>query len=255
MNSLVEITEDLLKINFKNTFLELVAFEVRFPTDLTIYEKIPKFQGKIKDNYSVYSERFSIPTPFKANIEKSNLLDFSFKNRTEETEIYLNSYSIFGLRTKSYSGFNTFSDNFLKCFKIFKELCQIKIITRLGLRYINIIPHNTDLFESIQLKNNYFYSLLDSNINENKFENQNIDLRYKKGDYEIHQQYIFRKNQNNQYETIIDIDNSFKDKIEIEENLTELKDKINNLHNLIKVIFFETIKEEFLNKLKGLGEN
>ena len=251
MSSLVKITEDLLNLNFDNTYLELVAFEVRFPTDLTIHDKIPEFQGKIKDIYSVYSERFSIPSPFKANIEKSNLIDFSFKNKSEENEIYLNTYSVFGLRTKNYSGFNTFLKNFIESFKLFKEHCKIQEITRIGLRYINIIPHNENMEDSNQRRNTFFNTFLKEPLSETKFENQNLDLKYKKGMYEIHHKNVFRKNPNNVYETIIDIDNSYKEKMEIKENLSELKSKIGDLHNLIKIIFFDTITDEFLIKLKG----
>ena len=250
MNQLVNITEELLKENFKNTFLELVAFEVRFPTDLTIHSIIPEFQGSIKDLFPVYSEGFSIPVGLVSNIEKSNLLNYAFKNKIEDIEIYLNTYSVFGIRTKNYLGFENFSKVFLDYLKKLVRICKIKKFTRLGLRYVNIVPLQKDLIVSNKLTNLYFNSLITERLNNKKFENQHIDLKYKEDLYEIHQQFFFRRSPTELYEAVIDLDNSLKGEINVLEDLEDFNKLLNDLHNLIKIKFFEIIKQEFLKKLR-----
>jgi len=248
---MVKITNDLLKENFPNTYLEQVAFEVRFPADLTIKNKIPEFQGIIKDNFNAYNEAFSLKVPFQPDLEKSNLLDYSFLNEKDGLELYLNTYSIFGLRTRKYSNFETFSKIFLENLKLFINMCKINSISRLGIRYVNIIPLEEDKNKSVQLKNNYFNSLIKDEYNYSNSEDQQIYLRYYDKNYEIREQFIFRKTPTNFYNVVIDFDNSYKRLIKIEyDNITEIEKMINDLHDLIKKKFFDIIKDSFLNKLR-----
>lgn len=247
---MVKITETLLKEIFKKTYLDLVAFEVRFPTDLTIQKKIPEFQQKIKNKFSVYSEGFSIPIPFQANIEKSYLINYAFKDSIDDMEIYLNNYSVFGLRTKNYPNFKSFSDTFFDVITKFAKLCDVNRFTRLGLRYINIIHMKKSFTESNRIKNSYFHSLISKNCNKYNFENQHIDLKYKSNNYEIHKQFIFRKNPDNLYEVVIDLDNSYRGEMNINEDFNAFKTILNDIHNLIKTKFFEMIKEDFLIELR-----
>lgn len=247
---MVKITEELLNETFENTFLTLVAYEVRFPTDLTIQNRIPAFQGSIKEDFPVYSEGFTLPVQFQPEIKKSNLLNYAFKNYNEYLEIYLNSYSVLGIRTRAYSNFRDFSNMFLNIINSFMKICSINKFTRLGLRYINIIPLKESLIDSNQLKNLYFNSILNDNFNNFNFENQHMDLKYKNNDYEIHQQFFYRKNLNNFYEVVLDIDNSFKGNINIKNQFSVFKGKINDLHSLIKIKFFEMIRDDFLKELR-----
>jgi len=248
---MVKITNDLLKESFKNTYLEQVAFEIRFPADLTIKNKIPEFQGIIKDNFNAYNEGFSLKFPFQPDLEKSNLLDYSFINEKDDLELYLNTYSIFGLRSKKYSNFESFSKIFLENLKIFINICKINTITRLGIRYVNIIPLDQDKNKSIQLKNNYFNSLIKDEYNYSNSEDQQIFLRYYDKNYEIREQFIFKKTPTNVYNVIIDFDNSYRGLIKIESNnITKIEKILKDLHDLIKNKFFDIIKDSFLNKLR-----
>ncbi len=241
---------------FKNTFLNLVAFEVRFPTDLTIQNNIPEFQGSSKERFPIYSEGYSVPIQFQPDNKRSNLLNYAFKNNSDDLEMYLNSYSVLGLRTRAYSNYGEFSTLFLEMIKNFKKIYNINAFNRLGLRYINIIPLKKNLIDSNQLKNLYFSSLLNNEFNKYNCENQHIDLKYKNNDYEIHQQFFFRKNLDNLYEVVIDIDNSFKGLIDLKDEFSEFKNKVNNLHSLIKTKFFEMINNDFLKELrKEVNEN
>ncbi|MBA7555098.1 hypothetical protein ES705_47748 [subsurface metagenome] len=235
---MVKITEELLKEFFPNNFLIRVAFEIRFPADLTMKDNISNFQGKIKENFPVYEERYTMKFPVQ-DTAKGNLINYAFKNDINESEIYLNAYSSFGFGTKKYPGFKNFLNIFLDNVKIFKDMFKIESTTRLGMRYINSIPLEKDKQKSNTLKNNYFDFCLTED-QKYDFENQ----------YEIHKQLIFQKGQQKFYDVIIDLDNSYKEKILIKEDLKELESRIFDLHNLIKIKFFEIIKEEFLELLK-----
>lgn len=249
---MVKITEELLEEFFPNNFLIRVAFEIRFPADLTMKDKINNFQGKIKENFPVYEERYTVKFPVQ-DTEKGNLINYAFKNDINESEIYLNAYSIFGLSTKNYPSFKDFLNIFLENLKIFKDTFKIESTTRLGMRYINNIPLEKDKTNSNKVKNNYFdFCLIEEQ--EYNFENQYIDLRFNQDDYNIHKQLIFQKGQQNFYEVIIDLDNFFEEKILIKEDLNELEKRIIALHNIIKIKFFEIIKEEFLEKLRKKRE-
>jgi len=245
---MVKLTEKILGESFTKDYLIRVAFEIRFPADLTMKDKIGYFQGKIKENFPIYEERYAVKLPIQ-DVEKGNLLNYSFKNDITETEIYLNTYSIFGLGTKKYNGFKNFLNIFLENVEIFKEMFKIESTTRLGMRYINSIPLEKDKNNSNTLKNKYFDFCLTEDQNYD-FENQYIDLRFNENKYEIHKQLVFQKGQQNFYEVIIDLDNSYKEKILIKEDLKELESRILDLHKLIKIKFFEIIKEEFLELLK-----
>ncbi|MHA1197035.1 MAG: TIGR04255 family protein [Promethearchaeota archaeon] len=249
---MVKVTESLLKETFPNTFLDSVACEVRFNTDLTIKEKIIKFQNIIKDTFPTYIESLSIPIGFPSTVEKTNIMNYIFKNEDIDTEVYLNTFSIFGIRTNNYSNYDDFSKLFLKILKEFIKLCNISHFTRLGLRYINVIPLDKDRIKANDLKKKYFYSFLKENFEKNDFESQHLSLKYYEKKYEIHQQFIFRKSKNKIYEVIIDIDNSLKNKINISEDkeLRKFQNIINELHALIKIKFFETITESFLKRLR-----
>ncbi|KKL10872.1 hypothetical protein LCGC14_2551500 [marine sediment metagenome] len=248
MNKLVDITEDLLKENFKTNYLIQVAYEIRFPTDLTIKNKIPEFQGSIKDNFSIYEEGYSFPLTFQPKEDLSNLMNYKFLNENKSVELYLNNYTIFGLRTKNYPGYKIFLKNFMENVKRFIEISNVNKITRLGIRYINSIQLEEDFDESNQLKNKYVISLLDEKYGKEIFDSQRIDLRYHEKEFEIHQQFIFRKNPNNFYELLIDLDNSLKDSIKMD--LRDIEDKLNKLHYLIKTKFFEMITDHFLMELR-----
>ncbi len=252
MNQLVKITDKLLGEFFPNNFLIRVAFEIRFPADLTMKDNINNYQGKIKELFPVYEERYTVKFPVQ-DMEKGNLINYAFKNNINESEIYLNTYSIFGLGTKIYPGFEDFLKIFIENLRIFKDFFNIESTTRLGMRYINNIPLEKDKINSNKLKNNYFDFCLTED-QEYNFENQYIDLRFNHDEYEIHKQLVFQKGQQNFYEVIIDLDNSYKEKILIKEDLNELEKKLNELHNLIKIKFFEIIREEFLEILRKKSE-
>lgn len=248
---MVKIDEDLLKENFVVTFLAQVAFEIRFPTDLSIRNKIVDFQGSIKDDFPSYSEGYKIPISFGSKVESSNLINYRFSNPEKNGEIYINEYSVFGLRTKKYQGFDVFFYDFFKYVKKFIDLVKIKLISRIGIRYVNIFPLDKDVNESNKKINLYFKKIIKTDIENQNFSFQNIDLRYNSDIYEIHQKSGLRKRSDGSYEYFIDLDNSFNENIEIEENKDELSDKVSELHKLIKVKFFNLINEQFLNLLRG----
>ncbi len=248
MKTLVKISEDLLNRNFPNNFLIQVAFEIRFPTDLTMKNKIAEFQGLIKNEFSTYEEGFSVPIPFHPKTEISNLIDYKFINGKDNLELYLKNYTIFGLRTKSYPGYKNFSKIFLNNIGKFIKISDVNAITRLGIRYINSIPLGKDFDKSNQLKNKFFNPCINKEYINQLYETQQINLKYFQNGYEIHQQFVFRRNPNKIYEAIIDLDNSIKGSIKID--LEDLEDKLHDLHNLIKTKFFEMIKDDFLIELE-----
>lgn len=251
---MIKITDDLLGTTFEDNFLTNVAYEVRFAPNLSLKPNIKKFQSLIRKDYPNYNEIYPIPFGLQSKKNESNLLNFSFENKQEGLEIYFNKYSIFGLRTSQYKGFNTFSKRFLEIIKKFIDSCNIDSFIRIGMRYINTIPFNNDKAKSNNSKRRYFNPILAKEISIKDFSNQYIDLRFNEDQYEIHQQFVFQRDNSGKFIVIIDIDNSIKDNINIDKDLVNIENIINDLHKYIKIYFYKLVTIEFLKVLKKEDE-
>ncbi len=233
---------------FENNFLNQVAFEVRFPADLTMKDNIPQFQKLIKNDFNIFSEKYSFKVPFGKEFESVHLIDYGFKDEKAEIEIYLNRYSHFGLTTSKYVGYKGFSElYFVNLEKMIKHF-KINEITRIGIRYVNIIPLSIKNIEANEFYKMWFNSLISEDFNFDKFINQLIDLRFRENGYSVHLRFIFSQDERKNYTIIIDIDNSFVEKMPT--NIDSIKKIIDDLHIGIKKRFFKLINEEFLKVLR-----
>lgn len=257
---MVKITEKLMTEIFPNNFLDLVAFELRFPVDLTIRNKIPLFQKSLQESFPNYAEGFSVKFPFPADIEKkesteSHLLDYQFKNEQRGLNLILKTFSILGLRTNSYTTYSSYLQLFINILEKFNEVSDITLFKRLGLRYITKIPFLNSLKDSNMLRNKYINPIINVDIlNVPAPKSQILDIIYKESEYEIREQIVFRKGPERKkpWEVIIDIDCAFNGNISVKDNFLELKKRMNDLHQLIKEKFFDLITEEFLQILRGV---
>lgn len=245
---LVDITKELMEEYFENNFLNQVAFEVRFPADLTMKDTIPQFQKLLKNDFNTFSEKHSFKVPFGKEVESTHIKDYGFRNEKAENEIYLNKYSIFGLTTSKYEGYKGFSNLFFVNLEKMKNHFEINEITRIGIRYVNIIPLSIKKNKANELHKMWFNSLISEEFNFNRFTNQHIDLRFKENGYNIHLRFIFSQDEKKKYIIILDIDNSFVEKNPI--NIDSIKKIIEDLHTGIKQRFFQLINEEFLKVLR-----
>jgi uncharacterized protein (TIGR04255 family) len=126
----------------KNPLFEVIL-QVRFPTFLRLLSELPSdFQGKILADYPYYQmqEALEVKMPGGPNMPPS-LLETKvhiFLSADKKWRIALGSDSI-SLATKEYREWNEFKARAEFCLQTFFVTYPIKVITRINLRYRNLI--------------------------------------------------------------------------------------------------------------------
>ena len=116
---------------YPNSPLIEVICEIRFPPDLAIDSKKHEFQQQIRDEYP------NIGTRGRGDSEAA-LFRFENAHRTAGILMGLDRMARY---EKKYTGHKNFISEFFKVFDKFRSIYKIKNVTRLGWRYINIIPY------------------------------------------------------------------------------------------------------------------
>lgn len=115
---------------YPNSPLIEVVCEIRFPPDLSIDGRKHEFQQQIRDEYP------NVWIPGRGDSE-TVLCRFEDTYRTAGVLIGLDRMARY---EKKYTGHKNFIRHFFKVVDVFKTVYKIKNLTRLGWRYINIIP-------------------------------------------------------------------------------------------------------------------
>ena len=117
---------------YPNSPLVEVVCEIRFPPSLLIDSQKHEFQLQIEGEYPRLK--------FVAGAQgRQNLASFRFEN-AEMTAGILLGLDKLARYDKAYSGHKNFIRQFFVAFDAFKKAFPIKTLTRVGWRYINIIP-------------------------------------------------------------------------------------------------------------------
>lgn len=138
----------------------------------------------------------------------------------------------------NYVGWTVFSEQIFNILHRIEELKIINTISRLGLRYINFFEGN--IFDNINLK----ICINDDSIN---YKNTVIRTEITQDNFISTLQIANNVLNKKQFGSIIDID-TFKD-TDLNDFFTLKEALINDEHTKEKELFFNLLKEDFLNKL------
>ena len=137
------------EIKYKRNFLDTVIFRMDFSDILTLKDKIEAdFQTAIKDifpklisnAYSTYTGMFSATA---LNVGRENLLLHEFSNTSLGLSLKI-SYNSLVLEAKNYTDFEKFSEILQKSLAEFNKIYSGYEISRIGLRFINVIKGLTE---------------------------------------------------------------------------------------------------------------
>ena len=128
----------------KNPLIEVVL-QIQFPTLLRLQTELPSdFQGRILADYPHYEAQQAIDVKMQAPNVPPLLLESKvhmFLSADKIWRISLSSNSL-SLSTKEYEDWDDFKGRAEGCLKKFFEIYPIKVVTRMGLRYRDLIKRS-----------------------------------------------------------------------------------------------------------------
>lgn len=134
---------DFTKTTFNRNFIKTAVCEIRFPILLELENTPPKaFQKTFRRKYPNFAVRTSINLQV-GDQKKENFYVFSSLDKVWTISIKSSSISI---ETNKYTSFTEFLDRFTELLPEANKFIDSPIYTRVGLRFIDVIPKNlTDI--------------------------------------------------------------------------------------------------------------
>jgi uncharacterized protein (TIGR04255 family) len=139
----------------RNPLIEVIC-QARFPRNLELEAQLPiDFQGRVRDDYPIFRTREEVSVRLSddlsrdqegAPINRSRVFDFVSAN--EEWYISLSSGFI-ALTTSNYYKWEEFREKFGYAFEVSLQIHSVKMVTRLGLRYKNLVARSALGLEGI----------------------------------------------------------------------------------------------------------
>ena len=208
--------------SFKKNFLKSAVFQIKFPTTNEIINKQKEIIEILEDTYPRFIESGNTgyeikftnnQTPIVQQLKKNNI-GFELKSQNGQKSISLSIDTIsLTISGNVYTNFYEISDDLKNIEKIL-SLCNIKTITRVAIRKINVvdfqIPIN-DKFIPINLLEFILNPQLLSNMSyfpNTEYIKQNINtVEYEKGNNRLNLRYgVLVPNIKNTGHVLIDID-------------------------------------------------
>ncbi|ETR72591.1 MAG: hypothetical protein OMM_01598 [Candidatus Magnetoglobus multicellularis str. Araruama] len=225
---------------YPNSPLIEVVCEIRFPAELSIDCRKDTFYEKIRDTYPV----ILIPQNNSGITGSIQPYRFEDKQNTSGLMIGIDRFSYY---EKEYTGHKQFIKEFLRIFKLLTDLFNIKKLTRLGWRYINIIPFSR---EGEIIPVNQFLNLnvqLPEGFSE-QFENLSVMFMSKvpEGSITTRIESII-KAADQQEALLLDFDFSMTEKLVI----SKLNSCVNKAHTQTRHLFEVLITEQYRQYLRG----
>ncbi len=118
---------------YENAPLAETVFEIRFPNEPAVECGRDKFYDKIRDAYSM----ILVPRSVEGRAMAFETYKFERADGTYGAMLSINKFAIY---CKKYEGFDLFRKETMRMVDIFKNLYKVKMLARVGLRYINFIP-------------------------------------------------------------------------------------------------------------------
>ena len=118
---------------YPNQPLVEVVFEIRFPGEVRVECERHLFWEKIRDDYP------NVLVPHAQTDKAMALMPYKFR-RDDGTMAVMVCMNSLALSASVYPGYEVFSKELLRVYKIFGEVFSVKKLNRIGWRYINVIP-------------------------------------------------------------------------------------------------------------------
>lgn len=128
--------------------LDNVVFQIRFPATLSVDRDVSYFQERVKEDYPIYDAVASI-LPNVADVPVARNYAFYSKDRTWSVSV---SIATLSLSTCRYIDWTDFSAKATALVKNASVCFDIKIATRIGLRYVNAIKPSSMGLRTSDLK-------------------------------------------------------------------------------------------------------
>lgn len=249
MFSLVNV-EKYVNRSFVNPYLASVALELRYPSSISILEKINNIQDLINEKYPNFEEAFPIfglpekmptPEPWRKYI---------FSDEQSKTKIHISHNSISIIDT-NYTQFSIFKKKVVEVFDKFIDCYKISKCLRIGLRYVNRYNLGDDLEKAKSKLVELFELFINTNlIPFEKILSNNIEIRKKISDkIQITlRTSLNQKKKEGSYEHVLDFDVYSNEKYDIKNYKKNLPD----LHLAEKSEFLTFVSEKFMSEMKFL---
>ncbi len=235
---------------FRQSPLSQVIFEARFPILFSIPQKIGDFQLSVMDAFDkskeLKTQDIKLSPDEKPEFVGSDIVwEFSHRDRDLTIRLFRNKIVVFSKAYKRYDSKKqkSFRPNIQYAVEKFLHLFQIRIFSRIGLRYINKC-------EIEDLSNDWFKKFFKQTFDIDKYpwENileQRVILRFKKDSQKLlFQSGLIEEEGIKKY--LLDFD-AYQENCEVRQYL-EITD---TLHEIILTEFHSLITDEYRNKLRG----
>lgn len=226
---------------YKNAPLVDIAFETRFFGDLSIETRRDQFQRKVKVNFPKLYVPNAVPGRAPA------LQHYQFRKEDDSARVSL-AVNSFAYITSRYPGFHAFKADLEEAWKLFSELFNIPVFTRLGLRYTNHLPIIRDESGTIPLSR---YVTPNLNVTAGFPSGKIYDVDFSIS-CEMSGGRLFFLMQNEKRESglevlILDFDFFRQGHIAKEERPAFIE----TAHEQIETVFFDLISKEYKDIMKG----
>ncbi|MCH7680000.1 TIGR04255 family protein [candidate division KSB1 bacterium] len=225
---------------YPNSPLIEVICELRFKRNLRIESQRHDFYEKIIEKYvHILVPNFSSTTPV-------SLIPYKFENEIRDAGVRL-AIDKFSYYNKKYVGHKEFMKEFMRLFDIFSKTYSIDSPTRLGWRYINVIPFTREsglipLSDFFDLKCSFSESQMTNFENLDivfvtKVENGSITIKLQTAMDSKSQQEVF----------VFDIDFAKTEKL----SLKSIENNMQQAQNQARLLFENSITDKYRDYLRG----
>lgn len=215
--------------------------EIRFPSDLSIESHRGEFHKKIKKDYP----HLFVPRAIEGEAPALQRYRFMSEDTTRTVLFSINRFSV---HSTKYEGFSKFKEESLKHLGFFCETFHISQLNRIGLRYVNLIPIQTeDGIIPISKYLKFGYDLPQTIPDRLELFDTTLLVRLGQGKLRILIQYQEREQPETTENIILDFDYFVEGKIRIE----ELQEHIEEAHSHTGRIFESLITDEYRAVMEG----
>lgn len=225
-----------------------VVIEFQFQKDIIVSEDlIVKLNELLKDDFTDFKLIYELGVTFNNKLGTNQDNQFKVKGgqfKSSDSNSILNistdRYSLSSL--KPYDNFLDFKKYTLKYWSIINKILDLNNVSRVGIRFINIIELKQDI-------NYYFKNTVQSNLFPSDLENPNSFHTYllkNKKDTQSNVKIMFDYKNN---KMIFDTDTFFEKLYSKDDN--QIWDKVlNDLRDMKNNIFFNTFSTEYIEDIK-----
>ncbi len=234
---------------YRNQPLREAAFEIAFRGNLAIEAGRSGFQEEIRDQYP----NLLVPQALEGVAPSLQHYRFENEDRDAGVQLAINSFSFY---MKRYPGAHLFKKETRKLFDIAKPIMRSIEATRVGWRYINIIPFLRG-GDSIPLDSYFSQNSIFGHCLRADYKALMLDVVMPNDDTDIHVKLgtsVYDETQPELGSLILDIDAFVDDKTRLQNMAENFDDFINLVHGAARGVFESFISDSYRKYLKGDGQ-